>query len=373
MGAKYPWLDLVRGVAALLVCANHLRAAMFVDYSALEQSSILVRLFYFVTGLGSQSVVVFFVLSGFFVGGSVIKRWEHFSYRDYLLARVTRLWIVLIPALAATYLIDRVTLGIFPEVFTGAAFEKINSGPNGLYSDSLVTFVENLLFLQTISAPVFGSNGPLWSLSNEFWYYICFPLIFLAADKRRSGQARVLVALTVAAICIVLLQDKLLGFLVWMIGALVYWIANRRVFDSRILLVVAVPLFLLALACSRMQILPSALDMIVLGISSGLLIVVLRNLRPMSKPMTTATEYLSRASYSLYLVHFPFVLLMYAVLFKDGQVRPDASSLLVFTALLSVLVVVSQLFWFLFERHTDTVKVALSALLGRIRVRSQSW
>jgi peptidoglycan/LPS O-acetylase OafA/YrhL len=38
------------------------------------------------------------------------------------------------------------------------------------------TFVGNLAFLQTIAVPIFGTNGPMWSLANEFWYYLIFPL-----------------------------------------------------------------------------------------------------------------------------------------------------------------------------------------------------
>ena len=34
----------------------------------------------------------------------------------------------------------------------------------------------NAFFLQTIVGPTFGSNGPLWSLAYEWWYYVLFPL-----------------------------------------------------------------------------------------------------------------------------------------------------------------------------------------------------
>jgi len=359
-------MDFVRGVSALLVCANHLRAAMFVDYSEIGQASLLVRFFYFITGLGAQSVVVFFVLSGFFVGGSVIKRWECFSFRDYLLARVTRLWVVLIPALAATFIIDRFTVGLFPDVFSGAAFDQINSGPNGGYSDSFATLVANLCFLQTVSAPVFGSNGPLWSLSNEFWYYICFPLLCLVFDRRATTPGRVLAAAVVTALCLLTMQGKLLGFLVWIIGAGVYWLSNRQYQLPRYFLAVALPVFVTALVLSKLRILPGALDMIVLGICSGLLIVGLRLAPRMPRLLATTTEFLSRASYSLYLVHFPFVLLMYAGLFRTTQAILGIGSLLMYIGLLSILVIVSQFFWMLFERNTDTVKANLSSILSRI-------
>jgi hypothetical protein len=77
-------------------------------------------------GLGSQSVIVFFVLSGFFVGESVIKRWNIFSYSDYLLAWFIRLWIVLVPALLLTLFLDQYTSRIAPNVSSGFDFGIIN-------------------------------------------------------------------------------------------------------------------------------------------------------------------------------------------------------------------------------------------------------
>lgn len=368
---KYQWLDLVRGVSALLVCANHLRAAMFVDYAALKQGGLLVKLFYFLTGLGAQSVVIFFVLSGFFVGGSVIRRWQNFSYRDYLLARVTRLWIVLIPALLATFLIDQLTSGLYPTLFTGVDFSKINSGPQEGYSTSFATLLQNLFFLQTVTAPVFGSNGPLWSLSNEFWYYICFPLVVLLFLGKKKGSAwRVAVAVALV-LGLFVLHDKALGFVVWMIGTVAYCCpGEHRFLRPKLLVPVVLPLFFCVLAASKLQLLPGWVDMILLGLCSGFLIVALRALPPMSGPFAVMTEYLSRASYSLYLVHFPFVLLIYAGIFRVEQVTLTVGTFSAFAGFLCVFLIVAQGFWFLFEKHTDTVKSRLSSMLQRARAKS---
>ena len=67
------WLDLIRGCSALLVCLSHLRNAMFVDYSALVHPNMAIKVFYAVTSFGHQAVMVFFVLSGYFVGGAVLR------------------------------------------------------------------------------------------------------------------------------------------------------------------------------------------------------------------------------------------------------------------------------------------------------------
>jgi peptidoglycan/LPS O-acetylase OafA/YrhL len=66
-------LDLVRGLSALVVMAGHLRAFIFEDFGNLATPGPLSKIFYFITGLGHQAVMVFFVLSGYFVGGAVCK------------------------------------------------------------------------------------------------------------------------------------------------------------------------------------------------------------------------------------------------------------------------------------------------------------
>lgn len=363
-GIKYQWLDLLRGVSALLVCANHLRAAIFVDYSALESSSLLVKLFYFLTGLGSQSVFVFFVLSGFFVGGSVIKRWHVFNYAEYLLARLVRLWIVLVPALIFTFFLDQFTTRIAPEVFSGADFSVINSGPDDHYSVSPATLVKNLFFLQTISAPVFGSNSPLWSLSNEFWYYICFPLFFFLFKRKANALTRLTSMAIIAALGFTM-QDKVPGFVVWMIGAGVYCLPMGQRLARPWVMAVTLTFFLITLILSKAHFLPDSLDMIALGFTAGLLIISMREFPPMPMWLAKQAEWLASISYTLYLIHFPLVMLVYVASFRGKQVLPDAEYCAIFLALIAGLLLIAHCFWVLFEKHTDSVKNRLIALLHR--------
>ena len=69
-------LDFIRWSAAMLVVVAHARHLLFVDYYLLVYKdptflhSISNKLFYFITGLGHEAVVLFFVLSGYLVGGA---------------------------------------------------------------------------------------------------------------------------------------------------------------------------------------------------------------------------------------------------------------------------------------------------------------
>ena len=54
---KYMWLDLCRGLSALAVLAGHLRNAIFIDFSQLNESSFVEKIFYFASSLGHQAVL----------------------------------------------------------------------------------------------------------------------------------------------------------------------------------------------------------------------------------------------------------------------------------------------------------------------------
>lgn len=143
------------------------------NYELLPSHSWFEKAFYFLTGLGHQSVMIFFVLSGFFIAGSVSAAFERdkWSWREYTINRLTRLWVVLLPALIVTLILDQIGMGLTHGAgYDGRYREMVNSGPSLAEPANLgiTTFLGNMAFLQTIATPVFGSNGPLWTLANEF-------------------------------------------------------------------------------------------------------------------------------------------------------------------------------------------------------------
>src|SRR5512133_1130922 len=220
-------LDFVRGLAALAVCAGHLRAFQFVTLEQAHQVSLPGKAFYFFTGCGHQAVMVFFVLSGYFVGGSVAdstaqSRW---SWGGYALRRLTRLWLVLIPALLLTLLWDQLGRHLTRGAgYNGEFAGIIHSGPaTGVpISIGWLDFLGNLAFLQTITSPVFGTNGPLWSLASEFWYYALFPLGFLVLHPNTRFGRRIILGILFSLTAWMLPGGVLLGFITWLLGCTVH-------------------------------------------------------------------------------------------------------------------------------------------------------
>ncbi|PLR68701.1 acyltransferase [Bacillus sp. PAMC26568] len=161
------YLDLIRGISAILVVMEHLSSRLFVGYGDIENQSLLAMLLYLLNILGGPAVIIFFVLSGLFISRSVLKAvYENkWSWKSYLINRFSRLLVVLIPALILTFILDSIAASFFGyESYTNA------------YSN-LKDFIGNIFFLQNVFVGVYGSNAPLWSLNYEFWYYMLFPIL----------------------------------------------------------------------------------------------------------------------------------------------------------------------------------------------------
>jgi peptidoglycan/LPS O-acetylase OafA/YrhL len=347
---------------------------MLVDYSALVNPNIAMKAFYALTSLGHQAVMVFFVLSGYFVGGAVLRAGAKFSWGSYLTSRLTRLWVVLIPCLIITWGIGQILLHYAPAVLAGANVESWHSGPKpGEYSASYSTLLANIFFMQTITSPVFGLNSPLWSLANEFWYYMLFPLLASTIGFIGSGkhQSRIVAFVLTILIAWSLPSEMLYGFLIWMLGVAVYCLQPTiKKFSKHtihILLLTAFVLLGLALAYSKIsshtQTIPFVSDCLV-GLTFAFLCLILTK-QPFPKLLTPwlakASQYLSEVSYSLYLSHFPIIILIAATVYESKKRMPDGLLLAQFFAWILLLLGLAVVLWWRFESHTAFVRAKVSA------------
>jgi peptidoglycan/LPS O-acetylase OafA/YrhL len=354
------WFNAVRGIAALEVCVSHLRSFVFVNFAAVARPTVLDRLFYFATGLGHEAVVIFFVMSGWLVGGSVWRqqREGRFSWRDYATARLTRLWLVLIPALIWTEAVDHLGISMAGgDGYDGSRFDMSSSGPgNGEPLDlSMTAFAGNALFLQTILVPVLGTNGPLWSLAYEFWYYAAFPLLAFAWHRRGSWRGLGFAAAG-AAILAWLPAPIEVGFVIWLLG----WLGALTF--SRIRASAALPLTLASVVLTIALLVvfkqrTIAGSGIFLGVAVAGLLIGLR-LRPNSAALPraqAAASHLAKISYTLYLFHFPLLALCFFSLHLT-QRQPGTAAYGEFALLLGAVLIVVTGLWYLFERRTESVR-----------------
>jgi peptidoglycan/LPS O-acetylase OafA/YrhL len=211
-----------RWVGTLLVLAVH-ASSIFISYGGAEKTdpSPFLDAWRFVVSfeLGHQAVVGFFVMSGFLVGGAALAhlREEKPFLLDYFIHRIARIYLVLIPAILLTIVVD----GAGRALFAGLGVYEIP--PLQAHYDPRLIFTD-LLNLQGIVAKFYGTNGPLWSIAYEFWYYALFPLLFLPFSRAYSPLARKIAAISaiIAFIAMTLPQSWFfLGFVLWGMGAAV--------------------------------------------------------------------------------------------------------------------------------------------------------
>lgn len=354
-------LDLARAVAALLVVVQHVFDGFMVQWADVAEPGLGLRLLYLVTEQGRNGVVVFFVLSGYLVGGQVLRRCAagRFTWREYAIDRGSRIYVVLVPALAITATLDWLT--------------PLVAGQDQVGDRSLLTLTGNLVHLQGALVPTFGTNAPLWSLAYEAWFYVMFPLLVCALLAR--GARRVFYVLGLLLVLAVVPGFALLLPL-WVMGALVALLPCRSVAPTPRQWVgasVVVTVLMTGTATVTLAAPPKAVTDLLVACSTAAFIYAVVNrpdlCAPTSPPRLSSAVKLIRwtagTSFTLYVLHFPIVVLLATWTFRDDATRwqPAAGALALTAGLVLLLAASAGAVAFVFERRTPQVRQALRSRL----------
>ncbi|MGF6722881.1 peptidoglycan/LPS O-acetylase OafA/YrhL [Paraburkholderia sp. GAS41] len=316
-------VEMMRGIAAMVVAYFHCRVIAWVGIRHYAEMSHVVfsldTLLAYVTipfVWGSIGVPIFFVISGYCIHrGHAAKLARDPRYRldaaDFLLRRFVRIYPVLLFALLLTLALDSISLQFVPH--------------NERLGDlGLTAFVGNLLALQGIAVPTFGSNGALWTLALEIQFYALYPLLFAA--QRRLGSSRTLVALALlnAASYGLFERHGITVFtsywLSWYLGA---WVAQWQLAGGRApvgRLGVLAALLLVAGCAVSFESQYSGFQLWALAFALFLPIVL--QARTGRSLAMRCLEKVGEFSYSLYVVHIPVFVLLVSWLFHS--VKPDS-------------------------------------------------
>jgi len=210
------------------------------------------------------------------------------------------------------------------------------------------------------SRPVYGSNGPLWSLCNEFWYYLAFPLLVFLFAKGCLWWVRMVCGLgLVAWVWFVGSNIVFLG-IPWLMGVLVVYLPPfpargpwmRGIATGSALMLFAVGLPVAARTHHFGWIADALLGLIV----TFLIWVTLHcATAPLPATYVKIAHRFSHSSYTLYLVHFPILVFFIACLHLTRAV-PNCHLFLLSMGLLAAIFLYAQLVYELFEKHTDQVR-----------------
>lgn len=364
------YLNAMRLIAALIVVCGHIRTSFYVDFSQVPHSPVATAV-YALSALGNPAVMVFFALSGYWVGGPAARQVMAgtFNFQDYLLRRIVRLWLVLIPALFLTALLDLIGSNFFsaadiyrrPDIYAG-----IPDAPD----HGILTFFGNILFLQKVKIPEFGYNKPLWSLALEFWYYIAFPLAILAFSKKFSMRARAASALGVMIAIVIGGEIFLKDASAWICGALLGIYPDKaaamrqRLGENAgtILRLFALLLLFAVMAAARAKSEGTWYTVLALGLAATFAIFAFGEDQNKPSWALDKLSYASECTYSLYAIHMPIVVILTAMLVPShlGRFELMSWNAVILAGIVAILYAIAWIFARLTEQNTNQVRRWLS-------------
>ncbi len=362
-------LNASRWIAAFLVLITHERHILFVDLKDVFAQTFLIKGFYFWTSLGQEAVIVFFVISGLLVGALTLEKWKNGApadITDYFIHRFSRIYIVFIPAILLGLVLDNIGIKYFDGVQLYSSSDKypIDCMGGAIVKDNvgLHAVLGNMAMLQTITVNELGSNCPLWSLANEWWYYCIWGLLLVSFFYK--GWRRWFSVMFIVGLLIFLPFRMMLWMSIWLLGVGVYYYSRSNLPKPHPIMGFSV--FLVVLTIYRMSHNQDYLnhpDSLLTSFSRDFLLglafsIALIGFWKLEKPIwldSTHTKFAS-FSYSLYLVHFPLMVLLVAVSNQCFNInflqQPSFSVLLYFVVMSLTLFLFAYLFSLFTEKHT---------------------
>jgi peptidoglycan/LPS O-acetylase OafA/YrhL len=362
----FAFLDLVRFGAALLVAFGHVRGLFFSSIQTANEPGGLTLAFYLVTGVQHEAVVLFFVVSGFLVGGGVLRAIGagRFSPRRYAVNRFSRIYIVLIPGIAVAAAASALGHSLFP----GTRFYTERPLlPSGVGSDWGWEQVPcHLAAVQGLFCKAFSFDPPLWSLGYEWTLYIVGPLLFAILYLKASILVRAVILIVFVSVLLSITPTMHAWFdwpIYWLIGAAAAWVHERWPislpfgFVGLIVCAAAFPV-------SRLGILPlQATD---LWISLALAVAFTS---PGLIGFAIAPRLVKRwadFSFSLYVLHLPLAVFIGGALESAGWPGrlsgPSLQAYSAFAITMAVVLVASSAFAHVTERQTAELRAFIYRL-----------
>jgi peptidoglycan/LPS O-acetylase OafA/YrhL len=395
-------LDALRGLTALYVVLHH--AEWLLWSPALGAASGVGKLGLTIATssllFGHQAVLIFFLISGFCIHHSQAKRLATgaaasngrkvlpLDLSSYAWRRARRLVPPLVLALVFTAALDQVGAAINPAFYAGQSpIESINTSLIGVSDHSPFTLLGNLVLQPSLAVPTFGTDTPLWSLGYEFWYYALYPVLLLIS-LRFGIRGMVATTALVSAIALAAVLSHTLASADWAGRVLSYWVVwtagaliaeayvgrmripgARRIAPTAVLLAVGVCGILAYNELRpKLQLEQHVEDLLWSGAFAVMLSVgILACPRLLRRPIERASRWLSplgNVSYSLYVVHMPWLALLSAWWLSSHSELP-ASIAMAAVGVAGALSLAGAC-WFLVERHCVSRRSTTGARQSRL-------
>ncbi len=315
-------LDGIRGLSALYVLIHHARLMLTQSY----QTGLAIHpeyykwfdkfmvYFFSLFKFGHEAVIIFFVLSGFVIHLKQARadfNMDRFSSLTYLKKRIIRIYPTLLVSFLLCILADFIIYSFITADET--IFRKY----------TFLSFIYNLLLIP--EAPIWGENYPIWSLKHEWFFYLAYPFLLWVSNKSYLLQLVIVVSLFASyllGVRIPFIGPAAYTLLVWNLGVVMAYLYQR---NPEILSKYAPYLVLILLVyplINRIDKNYPLLDLLFGLVTVGFLVIVITNKIAFISNLFKKMASLGTFSYSLYLLHMPFLIMYRAYILHNEKDLP---------------------------------------------------
>jgi peptidoglycan/LPS O-acetylase OafA/YrhL len=370
---KLKLLHAIRGFAAFYVVIYHAKFILWSggsEYAEAYPRADWNPLTYVLLGLdmlssaGMQMVIIFFVLSGFFIAYSFAKNKQ--SFKDFYINRAIRIYAPYIGSMiigaGILYLIG---------AFDPALYHVTN---NREINTRLIFAYNNLTFSNLLKSFAFlkdkeyiGCNYAYWSLLYEGMFYLIVPLVVLR-PKIYVYASAILFGIGIAIHRDNFNNGGLSNFIFnfnihFAIGVFIY--NNIEAMKERVIGIKRAKLYLIGISLAALIIMiglralgrsQTAANLLA-DVICGSLIVLFISFDFSHNLFLAAVKKLGEVSFSLYLIHIPVMLLLYACIHKL------TGTVVIYDHIYPIGVICAVLFSFPFYKWVEEPSVKLIRLI----------
>jgi len=268
-----------------------------------------------------------------------------------------------------TFIVDRIGLHYFGTNSAYIGTLDYLGHINVMANLNWKSFFGNILFLQTILVNTFGSNAPLWSLSNEFWYYVLFPVLLLMFySKKMSTKLRFFLLALVIFYFIGI--DMVQYFLIWLIGAMLFFVKKYlprpSVRIKNLILLFGAVSFIVCFYELRTNGQSNLAKDFLSGVATGILCYagLFSNMR--SVILSKVVSFFSGISYSLYVIHLPLCIFITSLL-AGTRKNWGIAWFLLYLFIAAVVFGLAIIFWYFFESRYIQVRAYIKSRIFSIK------
>ncbi|MBH0347904.1 acyltransferase [Bacillus cereus] len=356
---RYEELDSIRGISSLVVMIGHhlMIFSVFQNYSYEDNKPFVMYLLKetparLIFSSGNESVIIFFVLSGFVLYRSIQNNYD--SYGSFLLKRICRIYIPYIVAILIAILCQT-TMSEYGISHLSEWFNR-----SWTIESSLSLIVQHILLVGKYNTDAY--NGVIWSLVHEMRISIIFPLVLMVClRKTLRDSLLILFSFSICSVGILLLFHSSLTLtsyaltlhytVLFLLGALVakyknnviVFYSNRTKNEKIAWFLLAILLYMYEGLIGEIKVLNNfILRDYVVAISACLFVILSLSVSTFSSLLRNKyLLYLGKISYSLYLYH---IISLFSLIYMLHEILPLPIILifsLVFSFILAMLSYIS--------------------------------